>query len=155
MYEVEHGHIFGLGTLHRSGEVTTLKLRKTPHLKVNLAAGEISIKSKVKRKFLAFGKSANVDVTIPFIEMTFDIIPKEDGSEPTIHNVKINEVKGLDVKVSGSGLIKDFFLNAFFSLAGRFFQNAVKNAVEEKLKRFLKNKVLDYTIAPECMNNWQ
>lgn len=156
LYELEFGYIYGLSTLHRTDDVTAMKRAGNPYLKVHLAAGEIQINSSVKRKFLNLGRSANVDARIPYVEMDLEIVPKPDGSDPEIKNLKITEVKGLSVKVSGAGLIRDFLLNAFIKTFGRFFKNAIKVAVESKLKDFLKDKVTEYAIPPECLNTaWE
>lgn len=154
IYELKYGHVFGLSTLHRYHDVIPIKRGENRSLKVHLAAGEINIKSSVKRKFLSLGRTANVDAKIPVVTMEFDIASKPDGSELRITSVKIDEVKGLTVKVSGSGIVRDALLNAFISAFGRFFQNAVKHAVENKMTDFLKDKVQEYTIPVECLNSF-
>jgi len=152
LYEAEFGHIYGLSTLHRIDDAIPKK-KGSPYLKVYLGAGELKIKSKVQRKFLTFGKFANVDAKIPLVTMELDLVSETNGSNPTIKSIKIDEVKGLDIKVSGSGLIKDFFLNAFMQTFGRFFQKGVKTAIEVRLKTFLKDEVHEFTIPADCLND--
>lgn len=153
IYELEFGHVYGLSTLHRTDDVIVRKKGNDIIVKVYLAAGELQIQSGIKRKFLSFGKSANVDAVVPLVTMELDVLTRSDGTQPAIQNFKVDEVKGLKFKFSGSGKIKDFVLNAFTSAFGRFFKNTVKNSIENKISRFLKDKVTDLKLPEACLND--
>lgn len=153
MYNVERAYIYGLNTIHRVDDVVVAKKKGSTRLKVYLGAGELSLNCDVKKKLLHIGKPVNVDAVVPFVTMELDVVPKPDGSNPEIKNFKIDEVKGLKVTLGGRGIISDFLLNTFHKFVERFFNRMVKRGIEDRLKRFLANKVKDYPVPTECLND--
>jgi len=145
------GHIFGMSTLHRDGDVIVDKSKKT-HLKIWLGAGELNMKCNGKLKLMGHGPQMKVDAKITYVNMKLDIVPTETGSNPKVTNFKIEAIKGLDVKVSGMGPL-NFFMNSYMKIIGALFKNLIRSGIEDKLKVFMTKKLKNYEIPEDCLNN--
>ncbi|KAG8198361.1 hypothetical protein JTE90_021609 [Oedothorax gibbosus] len=145
------GYVYGLQTLHRDGDVIVDKQKKT-HLKVYLGAGELKLQGSGKIKLMGHGPNVKINAKIVFVSMALDIVPSDDGTNPKIANFKVQDVKGMEVKVSGMGPL-NFFLNNYVKVVGRMFRNMVKSSIEGKLKVFLAKKIKDYQIPEECLKD--
>lgn len=155
IYNIESGYIYGLNTLHRLQDVVPLK-KGTTHLKVYLGAGELRLQCSLKKKVLHLGKPIDIVANIPFISMELTVVPQPDGSSPKITDFSLDEVKGLSFKATGLGKITSILYNAYLRLVGRFFKKMVRNGVEERLRNFLTNKVKDFKVPKECLNDaWE
>lgn len=143
------GHIYGLSSLHRQGDVVVDKKDKT-HLKLWLAAGVLELKCSGRLKLMGHGPQLTVEAKADLVTMKLDIVPAGENDNPKIKNFSLEDVKGLDVKVSGLGPLK-FFLNAYINIVGKIFKNAIRHFVENKMKLFLDKKMKQYEIPKECI----
>ncbi|KAG8198362.1 hypothetical protein JTE90_021610 [Oedothorax gibbosus] len=146
------GHLFGLQTLHRDGDVIVDRKGKTTHLKVDLGAGELKLRGSGKVKLMGHGPNVKIDAKIVYVNMALDIVPNAKGTNPNLQNFQLLDVKGLDVKVSGMGPL-NFFLNAYVKVVGRMFRNLVKLSIEGRLKVFLDKKLKDIEVPQDCLND--
>ncbi|XP_054708976.1 uncharacterized protein LOC129218680 [Uloborus diversus] len=145
------GHIYGLRTVNRDGDVVVDRMKQT-HLKIFLGAGELQMKCSGKVKLMGHGPQAKVEAKISYVSMKLDVVPSAKDSNPKIQNFKVDDVKGSEVKVSGLGPL-NFFMNAYIRIIGKFFRNIVLSAVEGRMKTFLNKKVNKYPIPEECLND--
>jgi len=148
---VYNGHIFGLSTLHRDGDVIVDRKKRT-HLKIYLGAGELKLKCSGKLKLMGHGPQATIDAKIAFVSMNLDIVPTSNGTNPKIENFKIQDVKGSEVKVSGLGPLS-LFMNHYMKVIGTIFRNMVRHSIESKLKTFMAKKLKKYVIPQECLSD--
>lgn len=105
-----------------------------------------------KIKLMGHGPQVRIDAKLAYVNMKLDIVPSAKGTNPKISNFKLEDVKGLDVKVSGMGPL-NFFLNSYVRMIHNIFKNLVKVGIEGRLKVFLDKKLKDYEIPEECLND--
>ncbi|XP_035208658.1 uncharacterized protein LOC118183290 [Stegodyphus dumicola] len=145
------GHVFGLSSLHRDGDVIIDRKKKT-HLKIYLGAGELKMQCSGKVKLMGHGPNVNVDAKISYVNMKLDIVPTSKGSNPKVANFNIEDIKGFEIKVKGLGPL-NFILNPYIRIMTKFFKNLIKLGIESRLKTFLDKKLKEYVIPEECIND--
>ncbi|XP_054708942.1 uncharacterized protein LOC129218647 [Uloborus diversus] len=147
---ITDGKIYGLKTLHRSGDVMANR-KGHFRLRIPLGAGEVKMNTSAKIQILGLGPVVKITAKHTFVAMTLDMVQTDPTNNPSVENFRIDRTEGSKVDVKGMGPLS-FLLAQVTKIILALFGKQIRQGIEGRMGEFLAEKLQQFVIPEECVN---
>ncbi|CAL1276379.1 unnamed protein product [Larinioides sclopetarius] len=143
------GYLRGLKTLHRSGDSHLVEEGDKLVVRANLGFGALDFNYAGGIKFLKIGPSITVSGILDYIEVMIEFsVDSKTGRNGRLQEFVINDIRGMDVWVSGLGPF-NWALNPIIKGAKKIFKTYLKNFLESKIQFYIEERLPNFQFPVE------
>ncbi|GBL76941.1 hypothetical protein AVEN_12614-1 [Araneus ventricosus] len=146
---LHNGYLRGLKTLHRTGDSYLVEQGDKLVIRADLGFGALDFSYEGSLKFLKIGPSITVSGNVAYIEVMIEFsVDSKTGKNGSLHEFFINDIRGMDVWVSGLGPF-NWALNPIIKGAKKIFKTYLRNLLESKIRFYIEERLPNFQFPVE------
>lgn len=147
------GHMRGLRTLHRTDDSHLTEKDEKLYIRANLGAGALDFEYEGSVKFLNYGPGITIHGHLAYIEIIMDFsVDANTGKNGDLHEFFIDDIRGMDVWVSGLGPL-NWALNPVIKGVKALFKTYLIGVLENKIKIYIEERLPNFQFPVEGLHS--
>jgi len=140
--KVWDGHVYGLSTLHRSGDCEITQDDQNFRAKVKIAIDNVKFESGAKLTYGALHPSFNLHGWIKHINIDAEvnIIGGLQDGKPELTHFNVQHLDGFSVKIDGLGVLTHL-VNGIIDLYVKTSHHSIRNTISDNVRNAMKDAI--------------